>query len=72
VIRRLKSPSDPDLPVNCPSCALPLQYIVTLQHKTAVSSGTAVVEWEDAHVYRCLRHGRFWMSPSEGLKPEPM
>ena len=70
MIRRLKSPSDPDLPLICPTCGLPLEYLHT-NAKKPVFRGSAIIEWEYAHVYRCPRHGRFRLD-SEGVKPEPM
>ena len=53
-------PTDPRLPVNCPSCGLPLKHLST----TREASG-------EIHIYRCPTHGRFRLD-GDGLKPEPM
>jgi hypothetical protein len=51
--------ADPKLPVTCPTCGEPLEYVTTLKDAPA----------EDVHVYRCSWHGRFWIRESEGVKP---
>ena len=53
-------PTDPRLPIDCPSCGVALVHLST----TRESSG-------EIHVYRCSMHGRFKLD-SEGLKPEPV
>ena len=53
-------PTDPGLPVNCPSCGLPLEHLST----TRDASG-------EIHIYQCPTHGRFRLD-AEGLKPESM
>jgi hypothetical protein len=65
------APPDLNLAVNCPSCGFPLDYLTTLEYKPVFTGGLRT-GWEDAHIYRCYKHGRFWMSNSEGLKAEPM
>ena len=51
-------PTDPRLPIDCPSCELPLEHLST----------TRGMEGE-IHVYQCSKHGRFRLD-AEGLKPE--
>ena len=64
--------ADPLLPLNCPSCAAPLLEYVTTMPPGHIARDWKTIEWDkDVRVYRCPKHGRFWMN-NAGLLPEPI
>ena len=54
---RMPVPTDPNLPIDCPSCGVPLRHLSTGREPSG-----------EVHFYRCQTHGGFRLD-NDGLKP---
>jgi hypothetical protein len=59
-------PKNPQLPLNCPRCVMPLAYLGTL---TPDSRDGTAEPTADVHIYRCREHAVFRLT-SKGLESD--